>query len=258
MPKSTLCDGGGSSATGRVLRERTHFDKLANELENVWWGHKTVAGQSRLDQRRLLVEKLAQIGPGTLVLEPGAGSDEFSSRLAMTGARIVAVELSPKQARIGRTRLGDMKNLSFAVGDVTRLPHPDNTFDAVIGCSVLHHLHMPTALQEFRRVLKPGGRFLFSEPNMLNPQIAIEKNVPSIGRRFGNSPDETAFFRWSIAGMLRRYGFTEVRVFPFDFLHPATPEKWIGLVLHMSQVLERFPIIREFAGSLLIYALSRK
>lgn len=246
------------AATDRVLRERAHFDKLADELGNVWWGHKTAAGQARLDYRRELVERWAQIGPGALVLEPGAGSGEFSSRLAMTGARVVAVELSPKQARMGRTRLIDRRNLAYAVGDVNRLPHPDNTFDAVIGCSVLHHLHMPSVLPEFRRVLKPGGRFLFSEPNMLNPQIALEKNIPSIGRRLGNSPDETAFFRWQVASMLRRYGFTDVRVLPFDFLHPGTPDRWIRLVLRMSHVLERLPVIREFAGSLLIYAVSKK
>lgn len=258
MLKPTLSGDSPPATTDRVLRERAHFDKLADELGNVWWGHKTAAGQARLDYRRELVERWAQIGPGALVLEPGAGNGEFSSRLAMTGARIVAVELSPKQAQIGRRRLTEMKDLSFAVGDVNRLPHPDNTFDAVVGCSVLHHFHMPSVLPEFRRVLKPGGRFLFSEPNMLNPQIALEKNIPSIGRRLGNSPDETAFFRWQIASMLRRSGFIDVRVLPFDFLHPGTPDRWIRLVLRMSHVLERIPIVREFAGSLLIYAVLRK
>lgn len=246
------------SVRERVRREQAHFEQLADELGNVWWGHKTLAGQTRLDQRRLLVEKWAQIGPGTVVLEPGAGSGEFSSRLARTGARIVAVELSPKQARMGRARLHDLDNLSFCVGDVVQLPFLDDSFDAVIGCSVLHHFHMPSALREFTRVLKSGGRFLFSEPNMLNPQVAIEKNVPSIGRRLGTSPDETAFFRWQISSMLRNYGFTDVRVFPFDFLHPGTPDRWIDVVLRMSWVLERLPVIREFAGSLLISAVMRK
>jgi ubiquinone/menaquinone biosynthesis C-methylase UbiE len=183
VSKPTLSESADAATADRVLRERAHFDKLADDLGNVWWGHKTRAGQTRLDHRGQLVERWAKIGPGSVVLEPGAGSGEFSGRLARTGARIVAVELSPKQARLGRTRLSDLANLRFTVGDVNRLPHPDNTFDAVIGCSVLHHLHMPPALQEFRRVLKPGGRFLFSEPNMLNPQIALEKNVPSIKRQ---------------------------------------------------------------------------
>lgn len=167
-----------SSVGERIRREQAHFEQLADELGNVWWGHKTPAGQARLDHRRRLVEKHARIGPGTVVLEPGAGSGEFSSRLARTGARIVAVELSAKQARMGRTRLHDLDNLSFFVGDVVHLSFADDSFDAVIGCSVLHHFHLPSALPELRRVLKNGGRFVFSEPNMLNPQIAIEKKHP--------------------------------------------------------------------------------
>ena len=120
----------GVTSNDRVLRQRAHFDKLADDLGNVWWGHKTVAGQARLDQRRFLVERWARVGPGALVLEPGAGSGEFSSRLAMTGARVMAVELSPKQARMGKSRLSDLKNLSFAVGDVNKLPYGENVFDA--------------------------------------------------------------------------------------------------------------------------------
>jgi SAM-dependent methyltransferase len=252
MSKSEI---GSLSVEDRVRREQAHFDSLADELGNVWWGHKTRAGQIRLDRRRLLVEQWPQIGPGAVVLEPGAGSGEFSSRLAMTGAQIVAVELSPKQTRIGSARLKSVNNLSFSVADVMSLPFANNSFDAVAGCSVLHHFHMPSALQEFTRVLKPGGRFLFSEPNMLNPQVAVEKNVPGIGRRLGNSPDETAFFRWRIAALLKRHGFVDIRVTPFDFLHPGTPDAWIDVVSGMSRVLERVPIVREFAGSLWISAV---
>lgn len=242
----------------RVHRERAHFDRLADDLGNVWWGHTTPAGQARLDHRRELAQRWGKIGPGQLVLEPGAGAGEFTGRLAMTGATIVAVELSPKQARMGRDRLSDFRNLHYCVGDVTRLPYPDNAFDAVAGCSVLHHFHMPSAMAEFRRVLKPGGRFFFSEPNMLNLQIAIEKNIPAIGRRLGNSPDETAFFRWQLAALLRDYGFNDVRVEPFDFLHPGTPTPWVGVVSRLSLWLERIPIVREFAGSLRISAVLEK
>ena len=242
----------------RVHRERAHFDQLADDLGNVWWGHKTRAGQARLDHRRELAQKWGKLGPGQLVLEPGAGAGEFTGRLAMTGAHVVAVELSPKQARMGRERLGGLPNLYYCVGDVTRLPYPDSVFDAVAGCSVLHHFNMPSAMTEFRRVLKPGGRFFFSEPNMLNPQIAAEKSIHAIGKRLGNSPDETAFFRWQLASLLREYDFVEVRVEPFDFLHPATPEKWIGVAHRLSHLLERIPFVREFAGSLRISAVLNK
>jgi len=34
---------------------------------------------------------------------------------------------------------------------------------------------------------------MFTEPNMMNPQVALIKNVPSLKSRAGDSPDETAF-----------------------------------------------------------------
>ena len=62
-----------------------------------------------------------------------------------------------------------------------------------------------------------------SAPNMLNPQIAIQKNVSWVKRKLGDSPDETAFFRWPLQRLLERTGFRDVRIDPFGFLHPKTP-----------------------------------
>jgi len=37
--------------------------------------------------------------------------------------------------------------------------------------------------------------FTFAEPDMLNPQITLQKNIPALKRRLGDTPDETAFSR---------------------------------------------------------------
>ncbi len=124
----------------------------------------------------------------------------------------------------------------------------------MIGSSVLHHLELGPALAEVRRVLKPGGRFVVAEPNMLNPQIMIQKNVPFVKRLAGDTPDETAFFRWRIARDLERAGFSAIEIEPYDFLHPMVPAPLIGGVALLGNVLERLPLLREFAGSLIISA----
>ena len=58
--------------------------------------------------------------------------------------------------------------------DAERLPFADASFDLVLGHAVLHHLpHLDRAFAEFRRVLKPGGRFLFAgEPSRTGDRIA--------------------------------------------------------------------------------------
>ncbi len=138
--------------------------------------------------------------PASHVLEIGCGSGLFTEKMAHTGAKTVAIDLS----LIDLLELGRKKEnteLFFEVADAHNLKYATNSFDIVVGSSILHHLEVDKAIDEVCRVLKPGGKMIFAEPNMLNPQIMIQKNVPFIKRLMGDSPDETAFFRWSLAAL---------------------------------------------------------
>lgn len=242
------------TVSGRSNREREHFDSLATDLGSVWWGSITKAGQLRLDERAALAIRHGGLTPGKVVLEPGAGNAEFTKRLAASGATIIGVEISPKQVAIANQRLVNFPNAEVVEGDIANLDFSDSTFDAIVGNAVLHHFDLSTALPEMLRVLKPGGSFFFTEPNMLNPQIAIEKNIKFIGRALQNSPDETAFFRWQISVFLKQHGFSYVWTKPFDFLHPGVPDSWIPFVQKLSYFLSSLPMIKEFGGSLQILA----
>ncbi|WP_230292275.1 class I SAM-dependent methyltransferase [Croceicoccus sp. Ery5] len=56
----------------------------------------------------------------------------------------------------------------FMLMDANQLDFPDNSFDAVFGGGILHHIEFERALSEVRRVLKPGGIMLFEEPLNIN------------------------------------------------------------------------------------------
>src|SRR5204863_5236622 len=146
-------------------------------------------------------------------------------------------------------------NIRYELQNACALTYSDGTFDSVVGSSVLHHLEIEQALREIHRVLKPGGTIHFTEPNMLNPQIAIQKNVPAVKRRLGDSPDESAFFRWALRRQLERADFTRIQIRPFDFLHPQTPSRLIPLIRTAGDWCERIPLISEIAGSLYIKAV---
>jgi hypothetical protein len=103
-------------------------------------------------------------------------------------------------------------------------------------------------------VLKPGGMIYFTEPNMMNPQIALQKNIPYLKRKLGDSPDETAFFRNILKRRMKKAGFINIQIIPFDFLHPAVPEGSVPLIDKIGRQIERIPVIREIAGSLYIKA----
>src|SRR5947199_2786539 len=146
-------------------------------------------------------------------------------------------------------------NVRYEIQNAYALSYPDAVFDSVVGSSVLHHLEIVEAIREIYRVLKPDGTIYFTEPNMLNPQIAIQKNVPWVKRKLGDSPDETAFFRWSLKRLLKVTGFRGVKIDPFDFLHPKTPMALIDGVNAVGRFLENVPVLSEFAGSLYIHAV---
>lgn len=193
-------------------------------------------------------------GAGMKVLEVGCGTGYFTQELARSGADVIAIDVSPELLEIAKANCS-APNVRYEIQNAYTLSYPDAVFDSVVGSSVLHHLEIEAALREIYRVLKLGGSVHFTEPNMLNPQVAIQKNVPWIKRKLGDSPDETAFFRWPLRRVLEQTGYRDIRIDPFDFLHPKTPAPLIDRVNALGRLLENVPIISEFAGSLYIRAL---
>lgn len=237
----------------RLQHEIAHGRYLAANGAGEIWNWEGPAGRRRWHRRvRMLTSHLHK---EMRVLELGCGTAYFTRELARTGAKITAIDISPDLLKEARANCS-AGNVSFEVQNAYALDYPDNSYDSVVGSSVLHHLEIDEALKEVYRVLRPGGWIAFTEPNMLNPQIALQKNVPAIKKRLGDSPDETAFFRWSLRSRLMRTGFRKVQVKPFDFLHPKTPERWIPFVQKFDRMAEQMPILREFAGSL--YTLAQK
>ncbi|MCH7898255.1 MAG: response regulator [Proteobacteria bacterium] len=171
-------------------------------------------------------------------------------------AHIVATDISGASVERLSSRLREYPNVEARVADITRLDFEDGVFDAAIGNSALHHVDTQLCLKELFRVLRPGGRLLIFEPNLLNPEVLFESTV---ARRLAvqsleYSVEEQTHTRWRYRSMLRRAGFVQVSVRPFDFLHPKTPRFLLGAVVNVGRVLECFPILREISGSLLLAA----
>jgi 2-polyprenyl-3-methyl-5-hydroxy-6-metoxy-1,4-benzoquinol methylase len=237
----------------RLANERSHALRLLAAKTSEIWGWSGVAGGLRLSRRIALLIEHGRLGPSIRTLELGCGMGLLSGELARTGARLTAIDVSPEMIDEARRR-SPGGAVAFEVLDAMDTGFPDGSFDAIVGCSVLHHLEPLAALKECHRLLVHGGRAVFSEPNLLNPQLALQKNIPLLKRLAGDSPDETAFVRWRLARTLKDAGLEIVRIEPFDFLHPATPEAVVGAVSRLGVFLERLPVVRELAGSLLVVA----
>jgi SAM-dependent methyltransferase len=235
----------------RISREIQHGRFLAEHGAGEIWNWESPAGRIRWARRVKMLS--SHLKPGMTVLELGCGTGSFTRELARSGADVVAIDVSPELLEMARAN-SSAPNVQYQIQNAYALSYSEGTFDSVVGSSVLHHLEVEKALRDAYRVLKPGGTIYFTEPNMLNPQIAIQKNVPWIKRRLGDSPDETAFFRWPLRRLLEKIGYRNIRIDPFDFLHPQTPVAFIGRAKALSRFFENLPVISELAGSLYIRA----
>lgn len=235
--------------TDRKAIERRHGARLAASAEETW-GWSTPAGRLRVSRRMREITRFLDKANGCL-LEFGCGTGVFTQELLKCGYRVVAFDISFDLARKIRQKQSAARVL---IADAEALPFADGTFDAVFGVSVLHHLDLDASLKQISRVLKKGGVLAFSEPNMANPQIFLQKNIAWVKKCMGDTPTETAFFRWGLKRRLLEAGFSEISVRPFEFLHPRTPSFLINGLKQAEPFLESCPLISEIAGSLLISA----
>jgi SAM-dependent methyltransferase len=237
----------------RYRDEIHHGQWLCHQETEVVWGWGTPAGRLRAERRASLILAGAAIGPDSRVLEIGCGTGLFTEEFAATGCRIFAVDISPELLAKARRRKLPEERVTFLAKPFEECD-VEGPFDAIIGSSVLHHLDLGRAMARMKELLKPGGRISFAEPNMLNPQVFLERKLRFLPMFSYTSPDETAFVRWNLAARLRDAGFAQIEIQPFDWLHPAIPEPLIGAVKSLGRALESLPAAREFAGSLRIHA----
>lgn len=97
--------------------------------------------------------------PAPVLLDAGCGEGYYTAALVKTvaarGGCVVGVDLSKAAVRRAAKRCPDAE---IAVASVYRLPLPDAAADIVVDC------FSPLADAEFRRVLRPGGYFLYVVP----------------------------------------------------------------------------------------------
>jgi len=103
--------------------------------------------------------------PISAVLETAAGTGILTARLATQcadGVAITSTDLNPPMLDLAAAKPG-MDRVRFKVADAQALPFPDGAFDVVI-CQfgVMFFPDRVAAYSEARRVLAPGGRFVFS------------------------------------------------------------------------------------------------
>lgn len=111
-----------------------------------------------------------------LVLEIGVGSGLNLSMYGPEAARVIGIDPSPELLRLARKRAAQaLIPVSLVRASAEAIPFADAAFDTIVMTWTLCSIPNPIpALNEMRRVLKPGGRLLFVEHG-LSPEIRIAR-----------------------------------------------------------------------------------
>ena len=134
----------------------TFWDRVAGLYDLFEWSNRKVNAAARARVGAL-------VPAGARVLDCAAGTGGFSLAAARRAGWVLCTDQS--EAMLGRARKKAAKrglsNIGFAIRDITALPDPDGSFDAVIAGNVLHLLPKPEkAVRELWRVTAPGGRLI--------------------------------------------------------------------------------------------------
>ncbi|MFI6451912.1 class I SAM-dependent methyltransferase [Streptosporangium amethystogenes] len=135
--------------------------------------------------------------PVGVALDAACGTGRVAASLAERGHQLLGVDSSPDMLARARVRVpqGD-----FLLGDLHRLPVPDNAVDLVVCSLALTHIpSLQPSMAEFARVLRPGGHLVISD---MHPEGVMRGFVPPV-RRADGQPGRIATYRHSIGDYMR-------------------------------------------------------
>lgn len=194
-----------------------------------------------------LIVARAEPRPGMRILDLASGTGEPALTIAPfvgPGGVVTATDIIPEMVAIAAENAAaeGIVNLRAEQADAAALPFPDESFDRVT-CrfGVMYFPDVPRALDEVRRVLRPGGRAVFAVWGPLE-QIDYLTSTLGVLLRYQaapppdpdpDTPHPLRFARaGTLAAALRAARFTDVReetsIVPLPW--PGTPEEFLGYI----------------------------
>lgn len=154
--------------------EREYEDAMAAIYEESYYGYYLQRRYMR-DFASLIARWLPR---RARILDVGCGTGLLLAELQRRGFRnLIGVDLSPRMIEKARQNF----NGPLQIADIYQLPFENESFDAVIVSSVLHHLpDVPRALKEIDRILQCYGLLFVREPHQ-NRYFAVNVQTAGVG-----------------------------------------------------------------------------
>jgi ubiquinone/menaquinone biosynthesis C-methylase UbiE len=239
--------------------KKPHSAEYFGEERDYWWNQdflELMGSRLCLKEAKSILDVGCGIGHWGQVLTPYFAKD----------AQLVGIDREQEwieKASERASRLGLGERYRYQLGDATKIPFEADTFDLVTCQTLLIHLKDPVVgLKEMLRVLKPGGRVLFAEPNnfarltvasnlskelpvdqvveRLKFDLIVQRGKEALGLGFNSIGD-------FVPGYLNELGLRDIAVYLSDKAVPLFPP-YVSKEQQASVNLLKDWVARGFVG----------
>ena len=189
MAETLKLDGTEELDFDRETVERA-YDRWAPVYDLVFGGVFSKGRSAAIQATNRLGGRVLEVGVGT-----GISLPQYAANTRIFGTEISEAMLQKARQRVAEQRLTNVEGL--AVMDAEKLEFPDNSFDVVMAQYVVTAVPNPeVALDEFARVLRPGGELIILTRVSADEGVRrfIEQGLQPVVRHLGF---RTAEFSWS-------------------------------------------------------------
>lgn len=182
--------------------------------------------------------RFAGLQAGERVLDVGCGMGRYTLPLAERGLVVEGLDLTPTLLDRLHEFAGDRFDVPLHAADVLEPPADlVDAFDAVVGFFTLHHLHdLDASFASMARLLKPGGRIAFLEPNPYNPLYYVQI-AATPGQTWEGDGGLVRMRRSLVFAALAQAGLRGCRLERFGFFPPFVAN--VRAAGRVEQALER-------------------
>ncbi|MDI1277486.1 malonyl-ACP O-methyltransferase BioC [Methylobacter sp.] len=143
------------------------------------------------------------------LLDLGCGTGFLSAKLLAFAQPVIALDMALPMLQVTRTKLADMPNVTYLCADAEQLPLAGQIVDGVFSNLALQWcINLDVVFTDIKRVLKPGGRLVFST---FGPQTLQELKAAWADVDDYNHVNDF-YSEQQLAHFLQLAGYTEIKI----------------------------------------------
>lgn len=217
----------------RTANENKHFEGLYQRKRKYLLNLQHKDTGNLLNKAKIIKDMICHI-QNPKVLEIGCGLGDLTRYIS--DLDLYACDISATTLEYIRNILPEVKLFNMAT---EKLNFENESFDVVVGSSILHHTDLKLALSRIEKVLVPGGYFIFFEPNRCFPESYLLDKFRLFRRLSTNSQGERYFDKKFIYEEFKKYKLKNAKVELYFSYHPKLPACLIPFNLFLNKIFKK-------------------